>query len=112
MTTVTQSERENFLHSLHVFATFVSHRRSQRRLHPKQNILKIDHVLDREAAMNYINNAVLFTYKNKEGEIVNIKGRIMACHGNKGAVRAAFEKNLNPKAVGQRVYVKLYKVEV
>ncbi|OQS53642.1 rpl35a [Ecytonucleospora hepatopenaei] len=91
--------------------TFVSHRRGQRRLHPKQAILTIDNVYSKDSAEKYLKNAVLFTYTRPEGEVVRIQGRIMAVHGNKGAVRATFERNLNPKAMGQRVFIKLYKVE-
>ncbi|ORD94598.1 ribosomal prt L35A [Enterospora canceri] len=99
------------LESIHILGTFVSHRRGQRRLHPKQAILTIDSVYDRETAQKYVRNGVLFTYTRPEGDVVNIHGFIKAVHGNKGAVRATFERNLNPKAQGQRILVKLYKIE-
>lgn len=94
-----------------VKGTFVSHRRGLRRLHPKQAILTIDNVYDRDTASKYIKNAVLFTYTRPTGEVVNIYGFIRAVHGNKGAVRATFERNLSPKSIGDRVFIKLYKVE-
>lgn len=98
--------------SIHIKGTFVSHRRGKRQLHTHQAILKIDNVLDSESAKNYLNNGVVFTYMRPEDdEVVNINGYIKAVHGNKGAVRAIFERNLNPKALGQRVFIKLYKIE-
>ncbi|KAI5170262.1 large subunit ribosomal protein L35Ae [Pancytospora epiphaga] len=94
-----------------VQATFVSHQRSQRRLHPRYALLEINNVHNREAAQNYMNNAVYISWTNKNGETFENYGVIRKHHGNKGAVRAIFERNLDPKAVGQTVYVKLYKVD-
>ena len=92
-------------------ATFVSHQRSQRKLHPRFALLKINNVGDREAASKYLGNAVYMHWHNKEGELVENHGVIRKHHGNKGVVRAIFERNLNPKALGQTLYVKLYKVD-
>lgn len=92
-------------------ATFVSHKRSQRKLRPRYALLEIDNVKCRATAENYINNAVYMSWITKEGELVENRGIIRKHHGNKGVVRAIFERNLNPKAVGQTVYVKLYKVD-
>ncbi|KAI5154339.1 large subunit ribosomal protein L35Ae [Enteropsectra breve] len=92
-------------------ATFVSHQRSRKRLHPRYSLLRIDHVADRNTAEKYVRNAVYFAYTNKEGEFIENRGVIRKVHGSKGVVRAIFERNLNPKAMGSTVYVKLYKVE-
>lgn len=92
-------------------ATFVSHQRSQRRLHPRYALLEIHNVRSRTAAQNYMDNAVYMTWTNKDGETFENYGVIRKHHGNKGVVRAIFERNLDPKAVGQTVYVKLYKID-
>lgn len=92
-------------------ATFVSHQRSQRMLHPRYALLEIHNVRDRPTAEKYMNNAVYMSWVNKAGELVENFGVIRKHHGNKGVVRAMFQRNLNPKAVGQTVHVKLYKVE-
>lgn len=92
-------------------ATFVSHKRALDVIHPEISLLRINNVNDRATAAKYINNAVVFFYNNKEGETIFNRGVITKVHGNKGAVRAKFERNLCPKAIGSTVYVKLYKVE-
>lgn len=92
-------------------ATFVSHQRTQRKLHPRYSLLEINNVKNRQAAEKYIHNAVYMCWRNKQGELVENHGVIRKHHGNKGIVRAIFERNLNPKAVGQTVFVKLYKVD-
>ncbi|KAI4292669.1 large subunit ribosomal protein L35Ae [Pancytospora philotis] len=92
-------------------AIFVSHKRSQRRIHPRYALLEISGVKDRNTAENYMNNAVYMCWTNKEGELVENRGVIRKHHGNRGTVRAVFQRNLNPKSIGQTVYVKLYKVE-
>ncbi len=92
-------------------ATFVSHKRALDVIHPEISLLRINNVNDRATAAKYINNAVVFFYQNKEGETIFNRGVITKVHGNKGAVRAKFERNLTPKAISSTVYVKLYKVE-
>ena len=92
-------------------ATFVSHQRTQRKLHPRYALLEINNVKTREAAASYLNHAVYMCWTNKHGEHVENHGVIRKHHGNKGIVRAIFERNLDSKAVGQTLYVKLYKVD-
>jgi len=92
-------------------ATFVSHQRSKCMLHPRYALLEIHNVKNRAAADNYMNNAVYMSWTNKTGEVVENFGVIRKHHGNKGLVRAMFQRNLNSKAVGQTVYVKLYKAD-
>lgn len=101
----------NALAATTIPATFVSHRRNQRKLNPRFALLKINNVTDSTVAQKYVKNAVSFFWKNKDGEVFENSGMIRRTHGNKGIVRAVFEKNLAPQAVGQTVYVKLYKLE-
>jgi large subunit ribosomal protein L35Ae len=92
-------------------ATFISHKRGQRRLRPHFALLRISNVTDAETAAKYVRNAVYFSWTNKQGELVENRGIIRRVHGSKGVVRAVFERNLSPLASGQTVYVKLYKIE-
>lgn len=91
-------------------AIFVSHKRALDVIHPERALLKIKNVCDKEAASKYINNAVVFVYNNKSGEEIQNHGVITRVHGNKGVVRAKFERNLCPKDIGKLVLVKLYKL--
>lgn len=93
-----------------VQAVFVSHKRALDVVHPEISLLRINNVNNKETAAKYIRNAVLFVYTNKQGETIYNSGVITKVHGNKGVVRAKFERNLCPKSIGQIVFVKLYKI--
>ncbi|CAD25119.1 60S RIBOSOMAL PROTEIN L35A (L33) [Encephalitozoon cuniculi GB-M1] len=92
-------------------ATFVSFKRGQRRLHPRHVLLKIRNVTSKDEASSYVGNGVVCYKKNNEGERYPVHGVITRIHGNSGAVRARFTRNLDPKLLGTHVFVKLYKVE-
>lgn len=92
-------------------AVFVSHKRGRRLVNPRQALIRINNVTDKETASKYAMNAVYACWTNKEGKLMENRGVIRNYHGNKGLVRAVFERNLPPQAIGQTVYVKLYKVE-
>lgn len=98
------------LESTAIPAIFVSHKRALDVIHPEIAILRINNVRDRSTASKYVKNAVIFSY-NVKGETLYNTGVIVKAHGNKGAVRAKFERNLPPKAIGFTVYVKLYKID-
>lgn len=91
-------------------AIFVSHKRGLDVIHPNKALLRIQNVSDRETAMKYVKNAVVFVNTNKNGETTYNKGVITKTHGRKGAVRAKFERNLCPQAIGEILRVKLYKL--
>jgi len=66
-----------------------------------QMILKIDSVDSIEKAKKLINKGVVFkTVGGKE-----IKGKISNAHGNKGAVRAIFEKGMPGQAITKKVNI-------
>ncbi|KAG5859533.1 ribosomal protein L35Ae [Encephalitozoon hellem] len=92
-------------------ATFVSFKRGQRRLHPRYALLKINNVTSKGEASDYVGNGVVCYKKNKKGETRVVHGVVTRIHGNSGAVRARFTRNLDPKMLGTYVFIKLYKVE-
>lgn len=92
-------------------STFLGFRRTQRKLHPKYALLKINNVGNRQQAELYIDNAVYFSWNNRKGELVENRGVIKSVHGNKGVVVATFQRNLNPAFVGHIVNVKAYKMD-
>lgn len=93
--------------SLTIPATFVSHKRSQRKIYPRYALLRMPCVKDRESAKKYVNNAVLYVRNGKENS-----GVITRVHGNSGVVMARFEKNLPPQDIGNTVQVKLWKMNI
>lgn len=59
--------------------------------------------VDKEAAKAIIGKTVSWTAKGKKK--TTIKGKISALHGNKGAVRAIFEKGMPGQSLGAQVDV-------
>ena len=66
----------------------------------RQMIVVIDGV-DKEKAEELIGKTVVWT--SSAGK--EIKGKISASHGNKGAVRVIFEKGMPGQAVGSKVKI-------
>lgn len=91
-------------------AIFVSQRRGLRKIKPQQSLLKINNVVSKDQAKNYIGNCVAFYTQKKDGTQRVNYGRIINTHGKSGIVRAKFSRNLPPKAISTLVYVKLYKI--
>lgn len=58
----------------------------------------------REKAGKFVGKEVFWVSPGKEKKIIH--GRIAAAHGNKGLVRAIFEKGLPGQAIGTEVEVK------
>lgn len=95
-------------------ATFISFKRSQRTVHPRYALLKMDNVTTKEQAEAYIGRAVELYIPKTKVQLSGYKERIVTgyihrVHGNSGIVRARFEKNLSPSFIGSYVYVQLYK---
>lgn len=83
-------------------ATFISHKRGQRRVHPNHALLRIAGISTRADAEFFLGNGVSAAADNH--------GRITRVHGNSGVVAAKFTRNLAPNRIGTDVAVKLYKV--
>lgn len=92
-------------------AIFVSYQRGRIVIHPRYALLKIENVTEREAAKKYVGHIVCYRWVSTDGEIKENYGIIKNAHGTKGAVRALFERNLPPKALGGDMRVMLAKAE-
>ena len=82
-------------------AKVVQFRRGRKTYKPRHFILDVQ-AGSREEAENFIGKEVEWT--SPGGKI--IKGKISSAHGNKGLVRARFEKGLPGQAVSGEVEVK------
>ncbi|CAE7777683.1 RPL35AC [Symbiodinium necroappetens] len=78
------------------------YKRSKSNCYANCTLLKIDGVRTKEDTQFYIGKRVAYVYKVKK-EVKHSKfrvmwGKIRRSHGNSGAVRAKFVKNIPPKA--------------
>lgn len=76
-------------------AKIVNFRRSRRIVTGNQMVLSVESKASIEDAKELIGKSV--SYDTGKTKIV---GKIMATHGNKGAVRALFEKGMPGQAIG------------
>lgn len=83
-------------------AVIVNFRGSRRRKNFSQLILKVDKVDDKKKAENLINKEII--WKSSSGK--EIKGKVTAVHGNKGAIRVKFEKGLPGQSLGTDLEIK------
>ncbi len=77
-------------------------RRGRKTVHERHFLIEIPGVDSREKAEKYAGKHV--EWKSPAGKI--IKGKIAAAHGNKGVVRAIFEKGLPGQAITTEVNIK------
>ena len=83
-------------------AKIIQFRRGRHIIHEKHFLIEIDESKNREDAKKFIGKEV--EWKSPTGKI--IKGKISSAHGNKGVVRAIFEKGLPGQAITTSVEIK------
>ena len=77
----------------------VSFRRGRHTAYTNQVIIEIPNVKSRKDAARYIGRRVVFVTDGGK----KLKGVITSPHGNKGRVRARFEKGLQGQIIGKKV---------
>jgi large subunit ribosomal protein L35Ae len=82
----------------------IQFRRGRHTVHERHFLIEIEGVSSKEDAGKYIGREVSWTSPGKNSKI--IKGKISNVHGNKGVVRAVFDKGLPGQAVTTEVEVK------
>jgi len=83
-------------------AKVIQFRRGKKTITEKHFLIEIEGVNNREKAAKFVGKEV--SWKTPSGK--EIKGKIVAPHGNKGVVRAIFEKGLPGQAVTTEVLIK------
>ncbi|MBD3259101.1 50S ribosomal protein L35ae [Candidatus Woesearchaeota archaeon] len=82
-------------------AKIANFRRGRHVQKTNQMVLYADQVNNKESAQKLVGKAVVF--KTQTGR--EIKGKVTNIHGNKGAVRALFEKGMPGQAIGRDVEI-------
>jgi large subunit ribosomal protein L35Ae len=85
-----------------VIGKVIQFRRGRKTVHEKHFLIEIEGTENRKDAEKFVGKEVV--WKSSAGKI--IKGKISSAHGNKGVVRAIFEKGLPGQAVTTGVEVK------
>ena len=82
-------------------ALIASFRRGRKTQTMNQLILYIDSITSKEKAASLVGKQV--TWKSPAGK--EIKGTVSSPHGNKGAVRALFERGMPGQSIGNSVEI-------
>ena len=85
-------------------ATIVNFRMARHHTKGNHIILSIEGVNTREKANAFVGKEVV--WKTPGSKQKEIHGKIVAAHGNSGALRAIFEKGLPGQALGKKVIIK------
>jgi large subunit ribosomal protein L35Ae len=80
----------------------IQFRRGRKTISERHFLIEIDGVSNKEQATKFVGKGVI--WKSPAGKEIN--GKIAATHGNKGVVRAIFEKGLPGQAITTKVEVK------
>lgn len=80
----------------------IQFRRGRKTIHERHYLIEIEGIKDKIGAEKFVGKEVLWTSPAKK----IIKGKVSAAHGNKGVVRAIFEKGLPGQAVTTNVEIK------
>ena len=80
----------------------IQFRRGRHNIHERHFLIEVDKISNKEEAKKIVGKEVV--WKSQAGK--EIKGKIASPHGNKGIVRAIFEKGLPGQAITTKVEIK------
>jgi len=81
--------------------TILSYRRGRHTQNVNQMLVQLESVNSREKAKEFLGKKLVWTSPSGK----KIEGKILALHGNKGVLRAKFERNLPGQAITTKVQV-------
>ncbi|MFH1325280.1 MAG: 50S ribosomal protein L35ae [archaeon] len=81
----------------------IQFRRGRHKIHEKHFLIEIPNVATKKDAEKFVGKNVEWISPGKLKKV--IKGKIAAPHGNKGVVRAIFEKGLPGQAIATEVEI-------
>lgn len=101
---------------LYARGAVLGYRRSNHRQYPHTALLKIEGVNTKDDADFYLGKRVAYLYNSKNKGGINrvafhkrvIWGKVTRKHGSSGVVRAKFNTNIPPTAIGKPVRIMLY----
>ncbi len=85
-------------------AKILNFRRGRHTVKEKHYLIEVPGVKNRKDAEKFVGKSVEWESPGKRSKV--IKGKISGVHGNKGVVRAIFEKGLPGQAITDKVEVK------
>ena len=85
-------------------ATVIQFRQGCKTQKPRHFLIEVEGSNSREEASKFVGKNVAWKSTGREPTIIN--GKISSAHGNKGVVRAIFEKGLPGQAIGTEVEIK------
>ncbi len=82
----------------------IQFRRGRKNYTPRHFLIEVSDIDSRDKAAKLVGKSVEWSSPGKEPKI--IKGKVSSAHGNKGVIRAIFEKGLPGQAIGTEVLIK------
>ena len=80
----------------------IQFRRGRKTVHERHFLIEIEDISNKEEAQKFVGKNVI--WKSPAGKI--IKGKISGSHGNKGLVRAIFDRGLPGQSVNTEIDIK------
>ncbi len=80
----------------------VQFRRGRHRIHERHYLIDVN-VNTKQEAEKFVGKELVWVSKGKQKK--EIKGKVSSAHGNKGLIRAIFEKGLPGQAINDEVEV-------
>ena len=81
--------------------TILSYRRGRHTQNVNQMLIQLENVDSKDKAKEFLRKKLVWTSPSGK----EIKGEIIALHGNKGVVRAKFERNLPGQAITTKIRI-------